>query len=333
MSLAEQSYERDRKEAREAYNRGDYALALSGYESCRSYIENRMVNVSKEGAWHINYWVAVCRTAVGEYYEALRSFIKLFEEYEEVKPVISQWDYPYDYFLYYNAAKTYSMINQWLNTQEMLELAIKTDYASKNKIRYMTAIWFLGDVHREKGEFEQAWKYYEETKRYYEKEDPLKLFQLNTDIAELYSKQGEKENALTLLKENLNKNSALEKPDSYIETRTVDVITELIIEMLSDNSVDNPEELFSYAESLILAQLENLDKQEKEKKEKEGEGEEDEEDLTDRVKWLACLSKLSSLVGDKKVFSRTEKLVEDFKLDDASGANLDYWKDAAQIYQ
>lgn len=325
MSYAVEQYDRSWKAAFEAYDKQDYATALRNFEACLNSIEFKHVTLPPVGEWKLRFWIASCKKFLGDHYGALYYFINLLDQYNEMKAEIDSPDgYPFNYYLFYRAADVYEAIDQWLNTQEMLELALETNYVKKNQDRYYSVIWYLGDVHREKGEFDTAWKYYNDTKGYYETTAPSKLLELNTDIAELYNKEKKYNDALSLLRENLSLNQASEMSASdkeAIETRTTEVATDIVIEMLSEAEADNANELFAWIEGLILTQLGKLDN-------------EQEEVPQTQVKWLARLSKLSRLVDDTKIYTRTDQFLEETELPiGASGVYLDYYKNAAQIYK
>ncbi|MHA2370394.1 MAG: hypothetical protein ACXADX_16385 [Candidatus Hodarchaeales archaeon] len=309
----------------EAYDKKDYATALENFEACLNSVEFERVTLPPAGQWKLRFWVASCKTFLGDHYGALYLFIKLLDQYNELKAELDSKDgYAFNYYLFYRAADVYSAIDQWVNTQEMLELALKTKKVKKDKNRHYSVIWYSGDVHREKGEFATAWKYYNDTKGYYEKKDPSKLLVLNTDIAELYHQEKKYDDALSLLRENFSLNQASEISASekeFNETRTTDVATTIIIEMLSDGEAENADELFAWAEGLILAQLGKADQEE-------------EEVPQTKVQWLARLSKLSRLVNDTKIYAQTDKFLEESELPiGESGVYLDYYKNATQIYQ
>ncbi|MHA2247912.1 MAG: hypothetical protein ACXADY_23395 [Candidatus Hodarchaeales archaeon] len=91
--------------------------------------------------------------------------------------------------------------------------------------------------------------------------------------------------------------------------------------ILSESEIENAEDIFSYSEGLILQQLELLDSKK-------------DEIPIEKVKWLARLSKLSSLVNDTKIFSVVDNFLDETELmARSSQATSAYLKDIVQIYR
>ncbi|MFX1294380.1 MAG: CHAT domain-containing tetratricopeptide repeat protein [Promethearchaeota archaeon] len=259
------------------------------------------------------YWYAYADFKLGYYHLALRNFLITLKNFKLLKKMK---DYPYEYYTYYNMAAVYEKLGQWINTKEMLEKALETDYVKENSDNRLIILWYLGDVHREREEFAEAWKCYNEAKDYFKKNGKINhVLNLDIDIAKLQFKEGKIKEPLKLLQSTWKQ--IISSEDFFYLWDPAAIAIAKIIEQAIKQKIDDPLTLFKIISQILEKCIENTDLSSSE------------------LTYLAYLSRLSRLVGKKEIFTRTEEITKDFKpkMKKVSETHsLDEIKDLIQIH-
>ncbi|MHA1277335.1 MAG: CHAT domain-containing protein [Candidatus Helarchaeota archaeon] len=301
----------------ELMKKGNEALDKENFVAAKKYysygFDRSRSELNKE---IFRYWYAYADYKLGNSHLALKNFLITIKNFD----VLKKMEYPYEYNTYYNLARVYEQLGQWINVKQMLEKAIETNYVKQNIEKKYFVLWYLGDAHREREELEAAWDYYNQCKDYYKgrgKEKENHLLNLYIDIAKLQFKEGKIEESLELIEtvwDQINLN------DDYAYLRNPAAITyATLIQYVIENDIEDPIASFNKIKPILIEQL----TQAKTK-----------DSLSGRIEFLAWLSRLSSIVGDTAIFRETETFIEEVEplKKTVDVITLDDIKNLIQIY-
>lgn len=272
------------QEGNEAFSKGDYASAkkLYGYGFDRAQDElNREI---------FRFWYALSDLKLGNYILALRNFQITEKNFE----LLEQMKYPYKYNTYYSLAAVYEGLGQWLNVREALEKALETDHVKQNPDKKMFVLWYIGDTYRETEVFKQAWKCYNEVKDYFkDKNMGSQVLNIDIDIAKLLLKESKVKEALELMRESWRQITSSEEYN-YLRNPAIEIIATLALAAIL-KKIEDPTIVFKIVGNILYEEFSQA---------------ETEESMSKQLDYLGWLTRLSTLVGDMKIFEKAEVFTE-----------------------